>query len=290
MIVPRPKLVLVVAFVLTSNVVLVAGEKSLVDSLLFHASFDGGFDADFARGDKSAYTADTYAREKISKGPKVPGLKLIPNAGRYGSALKFTIKTKETLLYKATGNIPYSSTGFGGTISFWLSLDPEKDLEPGFVDPIQITDKKWNDAAVWVDFTKDDKPRHFRLGVFSNFSAWNPDNIKWELFPADKKPLVEVAKPPFLSGKWTHVVITLSGLNKADDSASSGLYLDGKLQGTIAGLSKLNWDLEQTAIMLGIGYTGLFDDLAIFDEPLGPEEVVELHELKDGVSGLHSDR
>ena len=44
-----------------------------------------------------------------------------------------------------------------------LKLDPETDLEPGFCDPLQITDKAYNDSAVWVDFPKDDIPRHFRL-------------------------------------------------------------------------------------------------------------------------------
>ncbi len=49
--------------------------------------------------------------------------------------------------------MPYSRHRRGGTVSFWLNLSPEKDLEPGFCDPIQITDTTYDDAALWVDFS-----------------------------------------------------------------------------------------------------------------------------------------
>jgi hypothetical protein len=64
----------------------------------------------------------------------------------------------------------------GGTLSFWLRLDPQKDLAPGFTDPIQLTDKAYNDSAVWVDFTKDDVPRYFRCARFRRLASTKVSN------------------------------------------------------------------------------------------------------------------
>src|SRR2546425_1190803 len=84
---------------------------------------------------------------------------------------------------------------------------PAQDLEPEFADPIQVTDKAYNDSAIWVDFTRDDKPRHFRLGVFGDLTVWNPTNLPNDKNPAFASRLITVAKPPFRRGTWTHVVI-----------------------------------------------------------------------------------
>ena len=108
-------------------------------------------------------------------------------------------------------------------MSFSLSLDPETDLEPGFCDPIQITDAAYNDAAIWVDFTAE-SPRQFRLGVFGDLDAWNPDGLSPDEHPGFLDRLEIVDEPPFDSGRWTHVVITYSGLNQAGGVAN--LYLD----------------------------------------------------------------
>jgi hypothetical protein len=167
-----------------------------------------------------------------------------------------------------------------------LSLDPETDLEPGYCDPLQITDKDYNDAALWVDFTKDDKPRHFRLGVFGDLKTWNPKDL-----PPDKNPdfmgrLVVVKKTPFARGRWTHVVITHQGLGGANGGVAK-LYLDGVLQGKTPVISEpFGWDLERAAIRLGVNYVGLFDDLAVFNRELSGQEVKALHQLKDGLKSL----
>src|SRR5262249_18772731 len=84
---------------------------------------------------------------------------------------------------------------------------------------IQVTDKAYNDSAIWVDFTKDDKPRHFRLGVFGDLMAWNPTNLPSDKNPAFASRLITVAKPPFRRGTWTHVVITHTGLGSGKGMA-----------------------------------------------------------------------
>ncbi len=262
-----------------------AADSDLRESLTFHASFDRTADGDFGSGDRQIYSAQSYKeREGERAGLHHPYITLVPE-GRFGGALKFARKNTLALYYKAARNVAYHSKDWRGTVSFWLSLDPETDLEPGYCDPIQLTDKEYNDAALWVDFTRDDKPRHFRLGVFGDLMRWNPENI-----PPDKNPnflqrLVVVSKTPFGKGKWTHVVVTHAGLGSASGVAK--LYLNGKLQGTTPNISEsFTWDLPRAAIRLGVNYVGLFDDLAIFNRDLKPKEVESLYQLKRGVQDI----
>ena len=49
------------------------GAQEIEKAVRFHASFDRGADADFATGDPLAYTAETVAREKISRGLPAAG-------------------------------------------------------------------------------------------------------------------------------------------------------------------------------------------------------------------------
>ena len=264
-----------------------AANEALRKALTFHASFDQVVDADFALGSKQLYTATSYKkREDAKPGLHHPDAQLVPGAGRFGGGLKFAKKNTKAVYYSATKNVAYQSQDWNGTVSFWLSLDPETDLEPGYCDPLQVTDEDYNDAAIWVDFTKDDKPRHFRLGVFGDLKTWNPKDL-----PPDKNPdfmgrLVVVKKTPFGRGRWTHVVITHQGLGGVNGGVAT-LYLDGVLQGKSPVISEpFGWDLERAAIRLGVNYVGLFDDLSVFNRELSAQEVKTLHQLKNGVKSL----
>ena len=173
-------------------------------------------------------------------------------------------------------------------MSFWLSLDPNQDLEPGYCDPLQVTDEDYNDAALWVDFTKDDKPRHFRLGVFGDLKTWNPKGLEPDKNPDFLRRLVVVKEPPFGRGKWTHVAVTFSGLNARGRGGSAKLYLNGRLQGTTPEIREpFTWDVPRAAIRLGVNYVGLFDELSAFNRPLNDKEIQTLYELKGGVGALH---
>jgi Concanavalin A-like lectin/glucanases superfamily len=264
-----------------------AASDALRTALTFHASFDQAVDGDFALGDKRLYTATSYKKRDDAKpGLHHPDITLAAGTGRFGGALKFAKKNTKAVYYAAARNVAYQPSNWNGTVSFWLSLDPETDLEPGYCDPIQVTDEDYNDAALWVDFTKDDKPRHFRLGVFGDLKSWNPKDV-----PPDKNPgflgrLVVVNKTPFARGRWTHVVITHQALSSAKGGVAS-LYLDGVLQGKTPIISEpFGWDLERAAIRLGVNYVGLFDDLSLFNRELSGQEVKALHQLKDGVKSL----
>jgi hypothetical protein len=242
---------------------------------VFRATFDGSTDAVIGAGDRRLYTAaDGYKAQAMAK----PGLAGAPvehvaTAGRNGGgALRFTKQNRAAVFYKAEGNVPFDAKNWTGTISFWLKLDPETELEPGFCDPIQVTDKAYNDSAIWVDFTKDDKPRHFRLGVFGALTAWNPQKLESDKNPAFNNRLVVVRKTPFARDRWTHIAITFERLGSGNGIAR--LYLDGKLQGASPTIGEpFEWDLSKGAIRLGVSYVGLMDDVAIFRRALNAKEI-----------------
>ena len=262
--------------------------SNLADALTFHASFDHGVDADLALGDASIYTAPAFDQREMSEpGISGPDVSVAEGAGRFGDALQFSRKTAQATFYRAEKNVAYAESGWAGSVSFWLSLDPATDLEPGFCDPVQITDVRYNDAAIWVDFT-DKNPRQFRLGVFGNLEVWNPEEIASDDNPFFLDRLIAVDAPPFKRGEWTHVVITFSGLN-TEAGGQASLYLNGSpLPKTVTDIDEpFTWELQQAAIRVGVSYVGLFDDLALFNRALTASEVSELYALDGGVGSLH---
>jgi hypothetical protein len=271
---------------ITAGVASDSAPSDLRTILTFHSGFDGSFNARFANGDFKLYTASSTARTDAKPGNHRKDLTIIKD-GRFGSALRFGDKAKQVVFFKAEDNMHYSKTDFSGTVSFWLRLDPAKDLKPGYVDPLQITDKKWNDASFFVDFTKDDTPRHFRLGSFSDYKFWNPTDIKWDEFPTDERPLVVVRNPPFSRSRWTHVLFTFADFNTKGKLGKAKLFLNGKLQGTQSRPQHYTWDASKAAIMLGLSYIGDFDDLALFSRALTEKEIQQLHELDGGVKRLY---
>jgi hypothetical protein len=190
------------------------------------------------------------------------------------------------LFFSGKDNIPYGPDAYGLTISFWMRVSPDEELRPGYVDPLQITDKQWNNAALFVDFTKDERPRHFRLGVFSDYAFWNPRDIAWDDIAESDRPMVTVQRPPFDRDRWTHVAITLRDVNAQRQDAAASLYLNGQHQGTLVRPQRFSWDPDKVAIMLGIQYIGAIDDFAIFRQGMTGDEIVQLMNLPRGVASL----
>ncbi len=258
----------------------------LKTALTFYASFDQGIDADFAKGDKQLYTVpNRKARDSAQVGLHKPDISIAKQKGRFGDGLLFTERSTGNIYYPSKNNISYNTTDWSGAISFWLRLDPATDLEPGYCDPIQITDVSYNDAAIWVDFTKEN-PRDFRLGVIGDRDVWNPnpqgpDNEN----PIFNKKLTGVKNPPFGKEEWTHILINFANLNTQSGQAS--LYMNGELKGTRSNISTpFTWDLEASNIYLGLGYIGLMDELSIFNKPLSDYEITTLYTLENGVHSL----
>lgn len=246
--------------------------------LTFLATFDEGTDAKIAKGDKSIYTAADYKTQDAARaGLHSLDVEIAAGQGRNGGgALRFLKKNTKAIFYKAEGNVAFDAKNWSGTVVFWLSVDPDKDIEPGFCDPIQLTDKAYNDSAIWVDFTKDERPRHFRLGVFGDLASWTGGKPDPHKNPDFGKRLVVIKEPPFKRGTWTQVAITYSGLGSAAGGTAT-LYVGGKLIGTTPVIHDVfSRAAGRGAIRLGLNYTGLMDDLAIYDRALTAKEIAGL--------------
>ncbi len=247
----------------------------LDESLLFHASFDRSLDAELSKGDARLYTADSLKREHVHAGIDGENVVWRREGGHQGGALQFMRKHDKFVFYKGDKNVPETKPGFEGTLSFWMRLTPSEDLPPGYVDPLQVTDKKWNDASFFVDFTEEN-PRQFRLGVFSDYKFWNPADRKWDQIPASERPMVTVTELPFSRDRWTHVAFVFEKFNLPDNDGQAEFYLDGKSQGYVRGRQRFSWQAEQVSIWLGINYVGWLDELKIFDRPLSTDELQQL--------------
>lgn len=247
-------------------------DPDLSDQVLLYSSFDRTADADFAAGDGSLYTK-TRGADPAQAGLLDDAVRIAPGAGIKGGALEFTAKDRNLIYYKARGNMGYDNSAWSGAISFWLQLDPATDLEPGYCDPIQITDTRYNDASIWVDFTKV-TPRKFRLGVIGDLAAWNPEGVEGNDNPEFVRRLIPMDTPPFQRGSWTHVLINFDRLNS--ESGSAELFVDGDSIGALPVLDSFTWEEENARIMLGLSYIGLMDELAIFSRPLARGEIAAL--------------
>jgi Concanavalin A-like lectin/glucanases superfamily len=266
-----------------------AARTKIRDALMFHVSFDESPDADHARGDRALYHAPAMNKRDAA----VPGLpaggevKHEPRTGRFGGALKFNKSKGPMVFFKADRNFPAPAPSWSGTVAFWLNTDPANDLPDGFCDPIQITSKQWDDAAMFVEFEKRATGIPFRLGVYADKAAWNPAGRKFDDIPASERPLITVPKPPFAAGKWTHVAFSFSRFNTGRPDGTATLYLDGKPAGSLGPRTQtFTWDAAKAAIMPGLNFIGLMDEFAVFDRALSADEIGTLFALKAGVAEL----
>ena len=214
-------------------------------------------------------------------------LKLVPGAGRFGGALHFPKKGNTRPLFKDGGTLGYNATSWSATVSVWLRLDPDKDLEPGYCDPVQIVGDDAKKGFIFLEWSKDETPRFFRFAIRPLQPIWDPQNVGWGALPFAQRPMVQVAGAPFSRETWTHAVFTLEKINDKSAKPTGRLWLNGRLQGSIE-----NWDLtfdwkaDAAQLVLGAAYVGHLDDLAVFDRALTDAEVKQLMALKNGVRDL----
>ena len=113
-----------------------SGSKhTLTEALTLHATFDKGLDADYSRGDKTCFDLQG---KKVTKAALNDEVRLAPDAGRFGGALHFTKKNQLRPAFKNASVLGYNDKAWSGSIAVWLRLNPDKDLEPGYCDPVQI--------------------------------------------------------------------------------------------------------------------------------------------------------
>ena len=80
------------------------------------------------------------------------------------------------------------------SVSAWLRLNPDQDLEPGYCDPIQVVGNDSKKGYVFLEWSKDDRPRLFRYAILPLTHLWNPDNQPWAEMLPEKRPAVQVAR------------------------------------------------------------------------------------------------
>jgi len=259
--------------------------SELSQALTLHASFDTGLDAEFSRGDRTCYvkSGSELHRAKLSEDAE-----LLPEAGRFGGALHFTRKSGFLPAFRDSGILGYNGTDWNTTVSVWLRLNPDEDLEPGYCDPVQIVGDDSKKGFIFLEFSKDETPRFFRYAIRPLFPIWNPTNVAWADIPFDKRPMVQVERPSFSREAWTHVVFTLENINRKDKPPSGRLYMNGELKGAIENWDlTFGWDPSQVLLVLGAAYVGHMDDLAVFNRVLSADEVRQVYNLTNGVSDLH---
>jgi len=254
--------------------------------LTLHASFDRQLDADFARGDAACYSVQG---RDLTKAAPTNDVRLAPDAGRFGGALHFTKKNNFRPAFKDGGVLGYNAKSWNATVSVWLRLTPDEDLEPGYCDPVQIVGDDSKKGFIFLEWSKDETPRYFRYAIRPLFQIWNPNNVQWDQIPFDKRPMVQVARAPFSRDQWTHAVFTLENVNDKSKPQRGQLYLNGQLQGAIENWElTFDWDPSRVLLVLGASYVGHLDDLAVFNRALTGNEVRQVFELKTGVAELRA--
>jgi hypothetical protein len=258
--------------------------EPLSQALTLHASFDKGLEADFSRGDKTCYVLQ--GRELVKATPTAE-VRLAPDAGRFGGALHFTKKSNVRPAFKDEGVLGYNDKSWNATVSVWLRLTPDEDLEPGYCDPVQIVGDDNRKGFIFMEWSKDETPRYFRYAIRPLFQIWNPNNVQWDQIHFDKRPMVQVSRAPFSRDKWTHAVFTLENVNDKSKPQAGRLYLNGQLQGKIENWElTFGWEPSRVLLVLGASYVGHMDDLAVFNRALTDDEVKQLYGLKEGARDL----
>ncbi len=260
----------------------------LRQALTFHASVDGGTNAAFALGDPALYSASARkAAAAATPGAPADAIAIAPGAGRYGDALRVRLGASPFVFYKGDRNIAWQPRDWSGTVAIWMSLDPDADLAPGYSDPLIITPRAWNDAALFVDFTRDDVPRRFRFAAFADRKVWDPKEREGEAVAVAERPMVELTGRRFARGAWTQVAWTWSRFNAGAADGVLTCYLNGETVGVLEGRPQTyTWDPRDVSIALGVQFIGLMDDLAIFNRALDPAEIKTLYAAPRGVAGL----
>lgn len=256
----------------------------LAGALTLHASFDKELSADFSRGDHACYVR--RGKDVVPAEPN-DDIKVVERGGRFGGALWFPRKGVSRPLFKGPGVLGYNAKSWSATVSVWLRLDPDGDLEPGYCDPVSIIGDDSKKGFIFLEWSKE-TPRRFRYAIRPLFQIWNPTNVAWDEIPIEKRPVVQLEKSPFARQKWTHVAFTVERINEKSTKRLGRLYIDGQPRGAIENWDlTFGWDPAAVQLVLGASYVGYLDDLAVFNRALTDAEVHQVFQLKGGIAELH---
>ena len=239
-------------------------EKAIEDKLeanvLFYSNFEKGVDALWAEGERGARLDGARTRHHLNNGVDDGYVEFETDA----TALSYSAKT----------NFAYKDEGWGGAVSFWLAVDVSS-LEADFPEPFHIGKREgnaypWDDAVIFVDFTK--PPRSLRFGCYPNKQGEISDAMV-------TKHVIEVPNIGWKAGEWHHVVIVWDNFNSGKANAEWRLYIDGKERGKKSGvLMDMSWDISDVVARFNhYKFTGQVDEIAVFGTALGPKDVAYLH-------------
>ena len=87
----------------------------------------------------------------------------------------------------------------------------------------------------------------------------------------------------FAAGEWHHLAMTLDVTDAVTDTATMRFYIDGVQKSTVIDSAWAGWDLASGLNESGVGagnngthsFSGLYDDVRIYDTALTPAEVLE---------------
>ena len=258
-------------------------DEGLRRGLTFHAPFDASFDASLSAEDPVSRVRVSGKMTSPTPGPNLD----FSTDGKFGGCLVFSKKGAVRPEYAASKSLAYGTTDWSATVSVWLRLDPDKDLAPGYCDPVQIIGDDVKKGFIFLEWSKDHTPRHFRFAVRPLYHLWNPDAVGWEQIPDERRPMVKMEQAPFRRDRWTHVAFVLDRLNNHAAPPRARLHIDGRQIGVIQGHDlTFGWDPAAIRLVLGAAYVGSMDDLAIWNRALSAEEIARLYALPGGVETL----
>ena len=262
-------------------------EEALWQAVTLYASFDDSIAADLAGGEQGVQTrADNPGAQgtyDISAGFPENAFRIASGAGVSEGALQAidVLPNRGRLFFPAAGNIGYRSEGWSGSVSFWLRTNPDKLLKTRFCDPIQITEKRSSDGALWVDFP-DTSPRDLRLGAFRALG----DNERAVPDTDPAAPLIVLPEVGFAEDDWHHVAMTWHNFDTGHANARVTLYIDGQVIGALTNREiAMEWEIEKAGIYFAVNYIGLLDELAVFERELSPAEISHLKDHPGCLSG-----
>ena len=270
---------------------LVGAAADLLNAVTFYASFDTAVKGDFGGGELMLSTRFNHKTEKgafiFEKGFPERAFRIAPDKGISGGALEAVdvLPDNGRIFFPAKRNIGYKKGGWSGTLSVWISHDPDTQLKTGFCDPVQITQKGAGNGAIWFDYNDAKPNRNLRMGTFPAIGEGRaPIQESREAF----SPMVWVDKPGFKVGDWHHVALVWRNFDTSKNDATAALYIDAKLMGEIKKdyPISMDWDLDKAGIYIAVNYIGLMDELALFNRAFTSEEIGILRSQPTMLAGL----
>jgi hypothetical protein len=269
-----------------------SGGPDLLRAVSFYASFDEAVRADVGGGALEPSTRYNHKTEKgafvFEKGFPAAAFRVAPRGGISGGALEAVdvLPDNGRIFFPAKGNLVVRKGGWGATLSVWINHDPDVQLKGRFCDPVQITHRGAGNGGLWFDFNDAKPRRNLRMGAFPAVPAGaKPIAESREAF----SPMVWVDDPGFRVGDWHHVALVWRNLDSGRTDGRAALFIDGRLRGEVKDKPyplTMDWDLDQVGIYVAVGYIGLLDELALFDRPLGEDELALLVSRPDLLSPL----